>query len=364
MPIDERELSGKALPTVILDDRVCAGCGYSLKGLRTDGKCPECGRAIRRPSSRLSAADDFTHAPLAWLRAFSTSAQCAFFGYLLFVGCWIACAVFGSRVPAIWGLMFFPGLLLVWGVIGLTQPRPVMPSATRPPGREWFKRRIAARVCSLGWLIMTAGTIGHLAVFPTGVMHGVSVAITYLGFAVAIVGLAALFAYLSEIADWANDIALVFKLRAAIWIVGGGGIAYLLAVAIVAMGVSFFEVIVLSFCALAALTGTFVTALSLYRVVSLSKWAMLNQLTDRARTDRLKEKAERAKFVESEIVGAQHAQRRAVPSSRPAGGIDRGLPNMNLHKSDIASRRAVTPSDDHEIYELAPEEEPPVNPRP
>ncbi len=34
--------------TILTDDRLCVHCGYNLRGLPLDGKCPECGEAVRR----------------------------------------------------------------------------------------------------------------------------------------------------------------------------------------------------------------------------------------------------------------------------------------------------------------------------
>jgi uncharacterized repeat protein (TIGR04138 family) len=50
-------------PVTINCDLACIGCEYNLRGLATDGKCPECGRPIREtletvPSGEIPELDD------------------------------------------------------------------------------------------------------------------------------------------------------------------------------------------------------------------------------------------------------------------------------------------------------------------
>lgn len=374
MPVDEQAILGKGLPTILIEDRACVGCGYNLKGLRTDGKCPECGRPIRKASSRLSKQDDMTHAPLPWLRAFSASAQSAFWGYLLLLGLWIACAFVGSRVPVIWGVLGLPGLLFVWGVLGLTKPRPVMKSTVVSPAREWRVRRVAARVCALGWLVWAGGLAGRAMIASPSFSHAAAGWMSLAGFAMAIAGLSVLLAYLSEIADWANDITLVFKLRAAVWIVSAGGLAFFFAQVILRTGVGIIEALLLAFCVLLACAGTVVTIVSLSRVASLANWAVINHMTDRARSERLREKAERARFVEEQIATAASSRRPGDDTHagsrvrRPGaeGSSDRAAAASNPRPTTGGSARegdggGGDGSDG--IYALAPEDEPPTPPR-
>src|SRR5678816_3938392 len=69
MPIDTRELRrSKNSPfEMISTDRLCDQCRYNLKGLPSNGKCPECGRAIRgRRSKRF--VDSMVDAPAFYLK--------------------------------------------------------------------------------------------------------------------------------------------------------------------------------------------------------------------------------------------------------------------------------------------------------
>jgi hypothetical protein len=45
-PVERRRLTR---PTHVVDDRLCAGCGYALRGLPIDGVCPECGLEMTPP---------------------------------------------------------------------------------------------------------------------------------------------------------------------------------------------------------------------------------------------------------------------------------------------------------------------------
>jgi hypothetical protein len=53
MPIDKHQIPRGLMGQDIERDRECGFCGYNLRGLKKDGRCPECGRAIRSfdPSS-------------------------------------------------------------------------------------------------------------------------------------------------------------------------------------------------------------------------------------------------------------------------------------------------------------------------
>ena len=49
----------------IAEDKICIDCGYNLRGLRTDGRCPECGGEV----AASLRGHELHHASLPWLRS-------------------------------------------------------------------------------------------------------------------------------------------------------------------------------------------------------------------------------------------------------------------------------------------------------
>src|SRR5881394_3598889 len=77
MPIDPRELRPPPnLVEVVDSDRPCGRCGYSLKGLPSNGRCPECGYPISRRARRGARrfTDNLADAPLFYLKTLALGA--------------------------------------------------------------------------------------------------------------------------------------------------------------------------------------------------------------------------------------------------------------------------------------------------
>ena len=77
MPIDPRELRPPPTLVDLVDtDRPCGRCGYSLKGLPGNGRCPECGYPISRRARRGARrfTDNLADAPLFYLKTLAFGA--------------------------------------------------------------------------------------------------------------------------------------------------------------------------------------------------------------------------------------------------------------------------------------------------
>ncbi len=73
---------------VLVDDRPCLSCGYSLKGLTTEGKCPECGAEVLR-SLR---GNLLTYSSRSFVTQLVVGASMVLWGIAIFVG-WIVLTV-------------------------------------------------------------------------------------------------------------------------------------------------------------------------------------------------------------------------------------------------------------------------------
>ena len=61
---DPRQPAAVGGPTDVSQDMPCLGCGYNLRGLRSDGRCPECGKPVRHTLD----GDLLSFGPRAYLR--------------------------------------------------------------------------------------------------------------------------------------------------------------------------------------------------------------------------------------------------------------------------------------------------------
>ena len=156
-------VTGTSTSRVIESDRRCPGCGYSYRGLRRGGACPECGM----PISDLESIDDpMSLMPVHLIRRFRT-------------GCWIAtvCLVLmyglgwldwnGIWVPGRFAAML-AGIAVVWfAAIWMITPGVNLPQAARHGFAVRGRFRLIARFAQVG-VILYAGLCAALPLVPTG----------------------------------------------------------------------------------------------------------------------------------------------------------------------------------------------------
>lgn len=212
---DERIQAAARMEPIIGEDLPCRGCGYNLKGLVASGKCPECGRPIRKRRKVKQGDCMMTAAPKAWLNVYSMGMTVAFLAWPAMIGATIVRCMSGSREVAFFGLV--AGCAWWVGVVIATRPRPEMPDMVTTPAREWFWRRVLARVLSaaigvpLGVLLVTS----EGATPPSGMSERQLWILGDLGFLAAAGGFAAFAFYMFELAHWAGDWQASTKWRAA-----------------------------------------------------------------------------------------------------------------------------------------------------
>jgi hypothetical protein len=189
-------------PPMIVDDHPCPGCGYNLRGLAANARCPECGlRTVR--AERID--DPLSQMPLGIIRT-------------LRLGCWSASAwITGVIILAmlnVWsgfggaGLAgFLVAAALLWQVTAvLLTPSFTLPQAVWHGFGPKSRLRIAARWLQVGWLLGAGANLlrdAQPAAQP--VPDWILAWSTGLGVLVGLAGLVTLGVLLTGLAEWARD---------------------------------------------------------------------------------------------------------------------------------------------------------------
>jgi len=341
------------------DDATCSHCKYSLRGLRSGGRCPECGTpiAFRRRRHRLD--DHLTDAFPHYLKTLAVGCWLMFAGALLTGGLLMLTRAASS--PAFAAAAGTTGVFWWVGVWIVTRPRetPTIPRAELE--QEWLRFRWIARFSQIGWAVsgvamcglifatraaITSAAMNVLPYTPTASVRSFE-SLAYLGNFAGLIGLIPLCVILAGLADWAGHDSLGDRFRASAYLVTIGTVATALALPVVLaknstlfgpVALTVFAVFVVGF--LAFVFGMGMLLLSLAQLAGMSLWAINNAET-RAESDR--RIAERRH---------DHAERLAERSAK--AGANPAPPPINPVQG--AGTHGTSGEDDREIYALEPEE--------
>ena len=271
---DQRIRDAARMEPIIGEDLSCRGCGYNLKGLVASGKCPECGRPIRRRRKLRLGDCTMTAAPKSWLNVYSMGMTLALIAWpAMMAGAVIRC-LNGSKAAALFA--FAAGCAWWFGVVIATRPRPSMPDMVTTPAREWFWRRVLARVLTaaiavpLGVLLITSeGAESTVPGMSTATLWGFA----DLGLLVASIGFFAFAFYMFELAHWAGDWQASNKWRAA-----GVGIVFASLMIVVGRNTGISEGITAEFAAIPGGVMFFLLTLLLVGLPhTFALWALMQQ---------------------------------------------------------------------------------------
>lgn len=200
---------------VITDDRTCPECEYPLRGLRTGGRCPECGRYIKPKGKRGRFEDNMARAPMRYLRRLRL-------GLLL-----MSAAILTVVVPVVFvfstptlalgmltAALFGSPVLWAAGVAVVAQKRRTTEHTT--PDAILDGDRLRHAVAGIHALPILAGGCILLGVIVGGVLAWL-VPIGLLILLAVVFGCVPLGVYLSALADWASDDGLSGRLRGSAW---------------------------------------------------------------------------------------------------------------------------------------------------
>lgn len=208
---------GPQLPpigTVITQARTCVKCSYSLVGLKSGDRCPECGTPIQ--GAILRGVPGLADASLGYLKSLAWHAMLVAIGSALgFVGLlWLLGFARVPQVPGLAAVLFGAGTgLWAWGSMGVLVARE-LPSGTRVNVQEERRGfRQVARAMQWSWPL--AGVIAIVLVArlyssagagtPVSAMVWVGVGVIIL---TCLMAAALLLAQVAFLSSWANDTAL------------------------------------------------------------------------------------------------------------------------------------------------------------
>lgn len=346
-----KELSGAGVGAgeMISQPRPCVRCGYELKGLKTGGRCPECGTPIR--SEILRGVPGMTEAPLPYLRELAFGAKaCAAGMTVMMVGVlWFAGFMGVPEFPPGATLLLAIGSgLWLWGTRGVIVPRRVPPGSKVDTEQEWKRLRRITR--GVQWVLPLAGCVMLLLQASRAAMNATlanstqplsaagpllaaqSRAETLVLTLVVLAGLAAItlaFTYIGLLTEWAGDTGLARSLGVApVMMVLSIPVA--IAADFIAPSLASKVALVVVLPMMFIVSGTLLFlgsywVVPVWRFALLVSWAVKNvmesQAKDRRTTARIVERIETAKAKDDPTPAAKPAAP-AAPNDPGAGAYE------------------------------------------
>lgn len=361
-------IAPNATPGDLIDqDLACLGCGYSLKGLRTSARCPECGRAISDKAARpaFSGDDSLVDAPIGYLRFLALGCTLMMVGSLATLitlrRAWMDQSQLWTFTAATATLIWLLGVFIV------TEPRRSSLTNTPETRRAWLRTRWAIRILYLAWpasvLAVFIGirfSLAGLASMNAGQGPGLSAYAPHADAAagiLALIGIAAsipLCILLTDLAEWARNENLGERFRSAAWGLSFGGLVILACQALWGrLGpLNFILVVGRVFAALAFVVGLVLMLISLIQLAFTALWAIRN--AHEAGTIEQRRAERRARELERDLAAMRTAASplttnpAAAPISRP------GRPPPVFRDGPVRERPKNV-----DAYDLAPDDEPP-----
>ncbi|MFN0137671.1 MAG: hypothetical protein ACKVS9_16320 [Phycisphaerae bacterium] len=196
---------------IVSGDCPCRRCGYNLRGLHGDNRCPECGTAIG-----LSVLGDLLRfADVAWLRQLILGLRFIFAGIVAAVVLNYACVQILTRgANGLANLIDAAGaLVLLGGAWIVTMPDP----SGLGEAQYGRVRKFIRGTLLLNAIAVVADTFTSTAVSLPARLSHLNDVLQFVSLLFLLVGCAALFRYLASLAMRAPDPSLARNLRRVSW---------------------------------------------------------------------------------------------------------------------------------------------------
>lgn len=308
-------------------DRACPKCGYSLRGLKVGGRCPECGHPISRPPARFT--DALADAPMRYLKVLAV-------GLMLMAGAGVGGAASMGLARSGHGLSgsaWAVTLSLAWwvGAWIVTRPRPHTENTLHDALLDSSRLRLAVRVSQLAWPAAAAGWLlvalapivtpgpapiaGAVVLVAPSPLEDFGRRLALIAEPVGFLSVVPLSLLLASLADWAADSALAERFRASAWGVAvGGGLGVLGLLAAGSAGTIMGVIGIIGMITLAlAMLALVIFVIGLVQLAAEAVWAVSNA------HNRLAVEARLAARREAEFRRMDRRSARAEAARRKAG---------------------------------------------
>ncbi len=270
----------------ITTDRECTRCNYNLRGLPSNGKCPECGLTVVRYTSRTTGTMS-DEAPSNFVRQLQAGFVLAFIGAV------------GSILSPSSIVMVISTSLWIGGIYLTTMRRPGRGTIIPDRVLDNDRFRLILRSMNATWLVYAMLLMAFHAVSsapnPSGLLTVPIIILLILTGAIAWAAFIPTSIYFAELSYWASHDNFAQRLRGTAWAMAVFGTLAVLLSAIsminiaVSPAASFLLIFVMIILVIAFVTF-FITVLQLASVMS---WVVKHQRMAEGSSQRVRERIER-----------------------------------------------------------------------
>lgn len=274
-----------------MTDRECSQCGYNLRGLPSESRCPECGTISKKLFQNQATGKMSDEASTRFVRMLRTGFMLASVG---------AIGIIGMLLFSAEGLLIFTSLFWISGIWMVTSPRQGRGTIIHDDILDNDRYRLIIRSANLIWPIYGLSMLAVSSMMggptaPTMLIKLPLFLILFVTGAVSWISLIPTCIYLAELSYWASNERLAQRLRGTAWTMAFFGILTVLLTAIRAINIgpssaaaflSVFTILILVIC-------VFVFLIAVLQLSSVMNWVIKHQHMSAGSSDRVRKRIER-----------------------------------------------------------------------